>query len=133
MFKKEILLAKNHLDYLKYFQHLRNLYSANPAIRTIIEQHQLYFSQTEGSVAQIIAAVLEERYSELLRAIRASTQNTEINSQIVLEIFNTLFLSHFTKISHATLTSLYECDPIAEARKAVKDDLAAQRQRKFSK
>ncbi len=119
MFKKEILLAKNHLDYLKYFQHLRNLYSANPAIRTIIEQHQLYFSQTDGSVGQIIAAVLEEKYSELLRAIRASTKNTEINSQIVLEIFNTLFLSHFTNISHATLTSLYESEPIAEARKAV--------------
>ncbi len=133
MKKKEILLAQNHLDYLKYFQHLRNLSSANQAIRTIIEQHQLYFSQTDGSVGQIIAAVLEEKYSELLRAIRASTQNTEINSQIVLEIFNTLFLNQFTNISHATLTSLYECEPIAQARKAVKDNLAAQRQRKFSK
>lgn len=93
----------------------------------------MYFSQTQGSVAQIIAAVLQEKYSELLRAIRASTKNTEINSEIVLEIFNTLFLSYFTNISHATLTSLYECGPISQARQAVKENLAAQRQKKLSR
>ena len=77
--------------------------------------------------------VLEEKYSKFLRSIQASAQSTEHNSQIMLELFNTLFLSQFTNISHATLTSLYESEPIAEARKAVQDNLAAQRQRKFSK
>lgn len=133
MIARKVLLEKSHLDYLEHFRRLHKLSSGNEAMRSILEQHQLYFSQTEGSVGQIIAAVLEEKYSELLRAIRASTQNTETNSQIVLEIFNTLFLNQFPNISHATLTSLYECDPIAEARKAVKENLAAQRQRKFSK
>ena len=133
MIARKVLLEKSHLDYLEHFRRLHNLSSGNEAIRRILEEHQLYFSQTEGSVGQIIAAVLEEKYSELLSSIRASTQNTEINSQIVLEIFNTLFLSHFTKISHATLISLYESEPIAEARKAVQENLAAQRQRKLSK
>ncbi len=102
-------------------------------MRCILDQHQLYFSQTEGSVGQIIAAVLQEKYSEFLCSIRASAQSTERNSQIMLELFNTLFISQFTNISHATLTSFYECEPIAQARKAVKDNLAAQRQRKLSK
>lgn len=133
MIARKVLLEQSHLDYLEHFRQLHKLSSGNEAMRSILEQHQLYFSQTEDSVGQIIAAVLEEKYSELLRAIRASTQNTETNSQIVLEIFNTLFLNQFPNISHAALTSLYECDPIAEARKAVKENLAAQRQRKFSK
>ncbi len=130
---KDILFSNIFKKLAVILHNLRNLSSANQAIRTIIEQHQLYFSQTDGSVGQIIAAVLEEKYSELLRAIRASTKNTEINSQIVLEIFNTLLLNQFSNISHATLISLYECEPIAEARKAVKDNLAAQRQRKLSR
>lgn len=133
MISRKFLLETSHLDYLEYFQRLRNLSSGNQALRTMIEQHQLYFSQTEGSVGQIISAVLEEKYSEFLRSIRASAQSTERNSQIMLELFNTLFLNQFTNISHATLTSLYESEPIAEARKAVQENLAAQRQRKLSK
>ena len=133
MIARKILLEQSHWDYLEHFRRLHNLSSGNESIRCILEQHQLYFSQTEGSVGQIIAAVLEEKYSEFLRCIRASTQSTERNSQIMLELFNTLFLSQFHNISHVTLTSLYESDPIAEARKAVQDNLTAQRQRKFSK
>ena len=133
MIEKKFLLDQSHLDYLKHFQNLRNLSSTNQAIRTIIEQHQLYFSQTEGSVGKIIAAVLEEKYSEFLRSIRVSTQSTERNSQIMLELFNTLFINQFTNITHATLTSFYESEPITEARKAVQENLEAERQRKFSK
>ena len=102
MIARKILLEKSHLDYLEHFRRLHNLSSGNEAVRCILEQHQLYFSQTEGSVGQIIAAVLEEKYSEFLRSIRASTQSTEHNSQIMLELFNTLFLNQFTNISHAT-------------------------------
>lgn len=133
MISRKFLLEQSHLEYLKQFQDQHKLSSGNQAARLMIDQHQLYFSQTEGSVGQIIAAVLEEKYSEFLNAIRASTQNTERNSQIMIELFNTLFLSQFTNISHATLTSLYESDPLAEARKAVGERLAAQRQRKFSR
>lgn len=133
MIARKILFEQSHLDYVEHSRRLHNLSSGNEAMRCILEQHQLYFSQTEGSVGQIIAAMLEEKYSEFLCSIRASTQSTERNSQIMLELFNTLFLNQFTNISHATLTSLYECDPIAEARKAVQENLAAQCQRKFSK
>ena len=130
MIVKKFVLEPSQLDYVKHFQSGRNLSNTSQALRLLIDQHQLYFSQTEGSVGQIIAAVLEEKYSEFLRSIRASTQST--NCQIMLELFNTLFISQFTNISHATLTSLYESDPIAEARKAVQENLAAQRQRKLS-
>ena len=133
MIARKILLEKSHLDYLEHFRQLHNLSSGNEAMRCILDQHQLYFSQTEGSVGQIIAAVLEEKYSEFLRSIRASTQSTERNSQIMLELFNTLFLNQFHNISHVTLISLYESEPIAEARKAVQENLAVQRQWKFSK
>ena len=133
MIVRTILLEQSHLDYLEHFRRSHKLISGNEAIRCILDQHQLYFSQTEGSVGQIISAVFEEKYSEFLHCIRAFTQSTERNSQIMLEIFNTLFISQFTNISHATLTSLYESEPIAEARKAVQENLEAQRQRKFSK
>lgn len=132
MIVKKFVLEQSQLDYVKHFQYGRNLSNTSQALRLLVDQHQLYFSQTEGSVGQIIAAVLEEKYSEFLHSIRASTQSTERNSQIMLELFNTLFISQFTNISHATLTSLYESDPIAEARKAVQENLAAQRQRKLS-
>lgn len=132
MIVKKFVLEQSQFDYLNHVQRQKNLSNASQTLRLLIDQHQLYFSQTEGSVGQIIAAVLEEKYSEFLCSIRASTQSTERNSQIMLELFNTLFLSQFTNISHATLTSLYESEPIAEARKAVQENIAAQRQRKLS-
>ena len=132
MISRKFLLKRSHLDYIEQFQISHGLPSGNEAIRSILEQHQFYFSQTEGSIGQIIAGVLEEKYSEFLYCIRASTQNTERNSQIIVELFNTLFLNEFTNISHATLTSLYESEPIAQARKAVQENLAAKRQRKLS-
>lgn len=132
MIVKKFVLEQSQLDYLNDFQHRRNLTNASQTLRLLVDQHQLYFSQTEGSVGQIIAAVLEEKYSDFLRSIRVSTQSTERNSQIMLELFNTLFLNQFTNISHVTLTSLYESEPIAEARKAVQKNLVEQRQRKLS-
>lgn len=83
MIARKFLLDQSHLDYLKAFQERHKLSSGNQACRLLMEQHQLYFSQTEGSVGQIIAAVLEEKYSGFLNAIRMSTQNTERNSQIM--------------------------------------------------
>lgn len=54
MIARKVLLEKSHLDYLEHFRRLHKLSSGNEAIRSILEQHQLYFSQTEGSVARLL-------------------------------------------------------------------------------
>ena len=129
MIKKEILLEKSHLDYLEAFCLRYNLSSINKAIRMMIDQHQLYLSKTEGSVSQLIAEVLEEKYGAILKSIKLAVNHTDRNSQILIELFNSLFFAQ--GIDSATPTEIYITPPLAKAQEIIQERILSQQQKKW--
>ncbi|MCI9577180.1 MAG: hypothetical protein HFJ84_11230 [Clostridiales bacterium] len=130
MIEKKILFQQSHLDYVDYFGRKQNLASTSQAVRTIIDQHQLYLSKTEGSVSQLIAEVLEEKYSALFKSIKLAVNNTDRNSQILIELFNSLLFAQ--GIDSATPTEIYITPPLAKAQEIIQERIANQNQKKWS-
>ncbi len=129
MIEKKILFQRSHLDYVDYFGQQQNLVSTSQAVRSIIDQHQLYLSKTEGSVSQFIAEVLEEKYGAILKSIKLAVNHTDRNSQILIELFNSLFFAQ--GIDSATPTEIYITPPLAKAQEIIQERILSQQQKKW--
>ncbi len=128
--KENFFLTQENLDYLEQVRIRQNYPNISQAIRTIIDQHQLYLSKTEGSVSQFIAEVLEEKYSAMLKSIKLAVNHTDRNSQILIELFNSLFFAQ--GIDSATPTEIYITPPLAKAQEIIQERIANQNQKKWN-
>ena len=84
--------------------------------------YQLYFSQTEGSC-----------WTNYCGGAGRKVQRVFTFDPGICTKHRTQLTNYAGAFQHTILTTLYESEPIAEARKAVQENLASQRQRKLAK
>lgn len=124
---KHFRISEECIEYIKQIQQKENLSSENAALSYIISQHK----ELQHSIADSIVATLDEKFSKTFTRIRLGVNNADRNSQILLELLNTILLE--TKVRQLSSTDAYKTKPFEEAEAHVKNRIQAFRQKQLEK
>lgn len=85
-------LSEEEINYLKKYKKDNKLQSQNIALAKIIEDHKEYNRVTRGKEIEALADNLSKKVIEGLRGMKLGIDNSERNTQILLEMLNGYFI-----------------------------------------
>jgi len=129
--RKECTLYNKNIEYVEDLKEKRNLRSWSAALDIIISEHRNNNGDQINAMADIIVKKIETKYSNLFTRLRLGTGTADKNSQIIIEILNSLvFNLEFTK---AFTTDVVPTDIILESQDTVKKRIERYKQIKDNK
>ena len=125
--RKQITLSEDVIEYLESISGS----GISKTIELIVRQHKDMNGEQMKVLADMILNMFEERYKNMFTRIRLASNSSDINSQIILEILNSIILN--SEIEQYYSTDIYESDIIKDSKKSVKDRIARLKQIKDNK
>lgn len=125
--RKQITLSEDVIEYLESI----NGSGISKTIELIVRQHKDMNGEQMKVLANMILNMFEEKYKNMFTRIRLASNSSDINSQIILEILNSIILN--SEIEQYYSTDIYESDIIKDSKKSVKDRIARLKQIKDNK
>ncbi|MGN0436972.1 MAG: hypothetical protein ACI4F4_00490 [Lachnospiraceae bacterium] len=120
--EKHINLSNEAEIILKKIQKEHNISSINKTIEFILLDYE-----NNRNISQIVSTKVSEDLYKVLTRIRISTNATDINSQVMLEMLNSIVYQFNVK---PMTTEFSETTTLSVCRKYVKDKIATFKQRK---
>lgn len=81
------------LDYLKAYKEDHQLSSVTKALELIVKEHRAGSMKLEEAIANRVMELFESKYGNALTRIRLASRTADINSQIIIEIINSILYS----------------------------------------
>lgn len=125
--RKQITLSEDVIEYLESISGS----GISKTIELIVRQHKDMNGEQMKVLANMILNMFEEKYKNMFTRIRLASSSSDINSQIILEILNSIILN--SEIEQYYSTDIYESDIIKDSKKSVKDRIARLKQIKDNK
>lgn len=128
--RARIKLSKEAGDHVAYVQQQYNFSYKNQAIEKIIEDHKNAESlqeKEESMIASVSEAVAKDMKKEVSR-ILLGVNNTDRNSQILIELINGMMVN--TNQKSILTTDEAETEGLAAAREKVATDIQKQKQKR---
>ncbi len=125
--RKQITLSEDVIEYLESISGS----GISKTIELIVRQHKDMNGEQMKVLANMILNMFEEKYKNMFTRIRLASNSSDINSQIILEILNSIILN--SEIEQYYSTDIYESDIIKDSKKSVKDRIARLKQIKDNK
>ena len=125
--RKQITLSEDVIEYLESISGS----GISKTIELIVRQHKDMNGEQMKVLANMILNMFEEKYKNMFTRIRLASSSSDINSQIILEILNSIILN--SEIEQYCSTDIYESDIIKDSKKSVKDRIARLKQIKDNK
>ena len=122
---KQYYLSEEDICYIKNYGKEKNL-KDSPGLNMILREHQ----QQRDTPADLISKMVIETLKNDLTRIRIAANTADRNSQVIIEILNTIVLE--MDIIEPILTTEFEAPTITIARNKVKDDIERYKQIKES-
>lgn len=85
-------LSEEEINYLKRYKEVNKLQSQNIALVKIIEDHKEYNRATRGKEIEALADNLCKKVIEGLRGMKLGVDNSDRNTQMILEMLNGYFI-----------------------------------------
>ena len=123
-------LTDTAIGYLDSYGEKHNL-NRTESIERIIRDHQKRSDTFLDSVAERFLSKFDEKYKNLFTGLRLASRNADVNSDILIEAFNTFFISY--QIEKAYTTDTVKSPALEACRTSVKDRIAAYKQKKDDK
>lgn len=115
-------LSSETAQYIKTFAEERKI-SQSKALEKIIEQNKKEKTNVINQIADAVIKSFEEKYGNILTRIRLGTNVADRNSQILIEILNTLLLENSIDDYHST--DKIKSVVLSDAEQNVKDRIKA--------
>lgn len=131
--KKQITLTlyEDDYNYLKEIKLKTNARSISAALGTVVNEHRAGSGDQVNAVADKVIEKLDEKYRNIFTRIRLGTSTADKNSQIILEILNSMILNQGLTLTYDTDT--VESDIVREGKDIVKKRIENYKQRKDSR
>jgi phosphopantetheine adenylyltransferase len=129
-----IRLSNEAYEYLQELQENRNIDSESKTINEIILEHKhqnMIEGKTDYNTSMMMAEMnrkLEQELNKHFKRLQLGVNNTDRNSQMLLELMNG-FMIH-NDVSHIMTTSDYESPTLVTAKEEVNERIANLQQRK---
>ena len=90
--KKMFVISKKNLEYIEEVKEKNNLKYNSEALDLIIREHRQNSDITTEAMIKIIAKEVSEQIKFDMKEIKSSSNNTDRNTQILLELINGFFV-----------------------------------------
>lgn len=136
-----IRISQKHLDYLEDVSSKRDLKTANKALEFVLNDYKNLDNQRfdlrfianslkEEIISEVRSAIKEE-VSEEMKRIRLGTNNTDRNTQLLIELLQAKLVADNNNT--LVFTNDYKPDFLIEAEELIQERISNQVQKKHSK
>lgn len=122
--RKNYRLSDNAIEYLEHYAAAHKM-NQTEALEHILKEHKIL----NETYAGIVADKVNENLNDTLTRIRLGVNNAERNTQIMLELWNTLLITN--EIEALYPTDQHTALALQDAQKRVKERIANWRQKKL--
>lgn len=129
--KKDVTLEKATIDFIENFKKEHNCRSFSCSIDMIAKEFQDVQSGFIENFSNIVLEEINNKYGELFKRIRIGINSADFNSQILIELLNTLIIN--LEINETYLTSQIKSDPLIKSEESIKERIAYLKQLKDHK
>lgn len=120
-------------DYLEDYMITNDYNTKGAALDVILEEHKELKKKHWNLqyISQTVAEIVNERISNELNRVWLGTNNTDRNTQILIELLQGLM--QLRNVDHIPTTDMYKPEFLEHTEKLIKDRISHQKQRKNSK
>lgn len=129
--RKNLTIFEENFNYIEQIKNERKLSSLSEALDCIIKEHMSNELDTADIIAEKIIMKIEEKYSNVITRCRLGINGADRNSQVMLEMLNSIILN--TGMEKSYNTDVIESDILRESRQVVKDRISMYKQIKDNK
>jgi len=141
LLKKRFTISSNNLDYVQSYKDLNDFNNDSETLRMIIKEHEEYKKRIfdlnyisesiKNDLLSSVSNVITETILDELRRVRLGTNNTDRNTQILLELLQGWM--YISKVQAITSTDDFKPDFFLFAESKVKNRIIHQKQKKDAK
>ncbi|WP_332698450.1 hypothetical protein [Halalkalibacter lacteus] len=116
---KRLRLSKESVEYIQWFAEQKGIPHDNRTINTIIEEHKQFETKEkfEETLINTISENVTKEMKKELKRILLGTNNTDRNTQVLIELLNGLFIKD--DVSDILTTEDLESKPLQTAKDTV--------------
>lgn len=129
--RKIYMLSKKNVDYIEELKEKRDLKYNSEALDLIIREHRTNSDMTTEVMIKLIGEKLAEQLKAELLGIKKASNETDKNTQIIIELLNGLFVKNGYKL--LATTGDIKCKAIDNATEFVEKRIASQRVAKLDR
>lgn len=129
--KKDVTLENATIEFIDNFKKEYNCRSFSSSIDTIIRDYQNVQSGFVENLSEIILEQINKKYGELFKRARIGINSADFNSQILIELLNTLIIN--LEINETYLTSKIKSEALIKSEESIKERIAYLKQLKDHK
>lgn len=129
--RKIYMLSKKNVDYIEDLKEKRDLKYNSEALDLIIREHRTNSDMTTEVMIKLIGEKLAEQLKTELLGIKKASNETDKNTQIIIELLNGLFVKNGYKT--LATTDDIKCETIDRTRKIVEERIAKKRVAKLDR
>lgn len=136
-----IRISQKHLDYLEEVSIKRDLKTANKALEYVLNDYKNLDNQRfdlrfvanslKEEIISEVRSVIKEEVSEEMKRIRLGTNNTDRNTQLLIELLQAKLVADNNNT--LVFTNDYKPDFLIEAEELIQERISNQVQKKHSK
>ena len=129
--KKDYMLSINSVEYITEVKEKNHLKYNSEALELIIREHRNNSDITTEVMIKLIGEKLAEQLKGELLGIKKASNESDKNTQIIIELLNGLFVKNEYKI--LATTEDYKCEAIDKATEFVEKRIASKRVAKLDR
>lgn len=129
--KKDVTLENGTIEFIENFRKEYNCRSFSSSIDMIIKEYQNVQSGFVENLSSTILDQINNKYGELFKRTRIGINSADFNSQILIELLNTLIIG--LEIDETYLTSQIKSDALIKSEESIKERIAYLKQLKDNK
>jgi len=129
--RKECTLYNNNIKYVEALKEERNLHSYSAALDIIISEHRKNNGEQINAMSDIVVKKIETKFSNLFTRLRLGTGTADKNSQVIIEILNSMVLNQ--DLEKAFSTEVIESDIVKESKETIRKRIEHYKQIKDNK
>ena len=129
--RKIYMLSKKNVDYIEELKEKRDLKYNSEALDLIIREHRTNSDITTEVMIKLIGERLAEQLKTELLGIKKASNESDKNTQIIIELLNGLFVKNGYKL--LATTGDIKCRAIDNATEFVEKRIASQRVAKLDR
>ena len=129
--RKIYMLSKKNVDYIEDLKEKRDLKYNSEALDLIIREHRTNSDMTTEVMIKLIGEKLAEQLKTELLGIKKASNETDKNTQIIIELLNGLFVK--SGYSLLATTDDIKCEAIDRTRDVVEKRIVKKRVAKLDR
>ncbi len=124
-----LTISEQSKNYIEDYKKKNNYRSISEALDSIIK-HSMNTDNVD-LIADRILGKIEDKYDNLFTRLRLAGNSADINSQVIVEILNSMIIN--MNIKKSFLTDTVESQVVADSKKQIKNKIAYYKQLKDNK